>query len=175
MFTLSHQLINLPIISLQTGQVVGTTGLSIVNPDQLLLMGFFVNSGRGKRQSPVLVTGDLRQITTHEVIIDSEDDFSDIDEIVRLKPIIERHFNLNGLSVVNESGTKLGRVEEYNVDLDTYLVQKFYVKPALFKNFFTDSFIVDRSQVIDVTNKQLVVRDASVKKSLLAAQPVTTK
>lgn len=177
MFALVSNAKNLDIISLQTGQVVGRLGEPIINPDKLEIMAFFVYSGWLKHQQSVLLTRDVRELAQNAVLIDSFEEIEDAGEIVRLKEVLEGNFKLLGIQVVNESGLKLGRVEDYTFDLASYKISKLYVKQSIMRNFLLNNLIIDRNQIIDITPKKIVVRDATVKKPLTVptAPPLPTK
>lgn len=173
MYALVNQLQNLPIISLQTGQPVATATRPIINPDKLELVAFYCSFKRWQRnQAAVLLVKDIRQIAAEGIVIDSVDEIEDPNDIIRLKAVINQHFHLSGLLVANESGIRLGRVEEYTVNLQTFQIQKLYLKQSLLKNLLLDNLVIDRSQIIDISPKQIIVRDATVKKTILS--PKTT-
>lgn len=116
---------------------------------------------------------DLRRLSPDAAVVDSSDELGDPDEIVRLAPLLSRPINLPGIEVLNESNLQLGKVHEYTINLEQMLVQKLYVRPPLLKRFLIDSMVIDRSQIIEITPKQITVRDASVKQPSMSTQPIT--
>ena len=44
---------------------------------------------------------------------------------MRLRDVAERNFNPIGRMVVNESGQRLGKVEDYTINLKTSMLQKY--------------------------------------------------
>ncbi len=175
MYVLGKQLQDLPIISLQTGQTVARSGKPIIDPDKLEIQAFYCLSGLVVQSMAVLLVRDIRQLGRDGILIDSLEEIEDATEIVRLADLIRQRFSPIGLPVLNESGIRLGKVEEYTVKLDGYQIQKLYLKQSVLKNLLLNSLVVDRSQIMEVTVKQIVVRDATVKEPLLGPQPVTQK
>jgi len=171
MYALASQLLNLPIVSLQTGQTVAVAGRPIVNPDTLSLVALYCQAGRFRPGNAVLLVRDIRQVGSDGIVIDSFEDIEDASEIVRLGSVIQQRFNPIGIAVINESGQRLGKVEEYTVNLDNYQIQKLYLKQSVIKNLLLNNLVVDRTQIIDVKPRQITVRDATVKESLMAAVP----
>lgn len=173
MYVLANQLQNLPIISLQTGSTVAMTSRPIINPDKLEFVAFYCYNNRSHVKATILLIKDIRQITKDGIAIDSVDEIEEPGEIIRLSNLLKNPFNLIGISVVNESGVKLGRVEEYTVNLETFQIQKIYLKQSILKNLMLNSVVIDRSQIIEVNHKQILVRDATVTKSMLSSQPIS--
>jgi uncharacterized protein YrrD len=163
MNVLASHLQHLKVMSLQTGEPVATTTQPIINPDTLTVVAFGCDlRGRAKSPEPmVLLTPDIRQVGRHYLIIDSDDEISEARDLVRLKDVIQSPCRPIGLIVVTESGQKLGKVEEFTVELNDFTVKKLYVRPGLLKSMLVSSLVIDRGQVVDVTPKQIVVRDAT--------------
>ena len=74
--------------------------------------------------------------------------------------------------VVSDSGRKLGNVEDFSVNLETARIKKLYVRQSVIRSWLGSSLIIDRTQIIDISPKQITVRDATVSNSLLPSKPV---
>lgn len=97
------------------------------------------------------------------------------DDLVRLQEIIDYKFELEGMPVVEEGGHKLGKVGNYTVDSESFYIMKLHVKPTLLQSLGRAELLVDRSQISEINDKQIVVRKASVEdepKSRFAPMPV---
>ena len=162
MFILASQLKDHPIISLQNGQVVAVAGDLLIDSATLTVAAVYCHSGGWKKETNVLMMRDVRQVAREGLVIDSLEDIEDVAEIVRLKVIIESGFRLMGIAVINESGDHLGHVEDFTVHLESYKVQKLYLKQSLLKNLLLNNLVIDRSNILEVTNQHIVVRDATV-------------
>jgi uncharacterized protein YrrD len=172
MYILANQLQDLPVMSLQTGQAIAVAERPVINPFDLEVMALQCVIGRMRRGRGVILMRDIRQFSSDCVIIDSFDEIEDPDEIVRLRNVAERNFNPVGKLVVNESGQRLGKVEDYTINLKTFMLQKLYVHQSLMKSILFNSLVIDRTQIIEVTAKQFTVRDASVTEPSLTPQAV---
>ena len=127
MYVLASQLKNLPVMSIQTGQAIAHIEQPIINMANLEAMALNCNLGRSKPKEGVILLRDVRQFSGDCIIVDSFDDIEDSSEIVRLKDVVKAGFNPIGKHVVNESGDKLGKVEDYTINLKTFMIQKLYV------------------------------------------------
>jgi len=159
MYLLANQLKDLPVMSLQTGQPIAIVRQPIINQHNLEVVALRCDVGR-RRQTSVILLRDVRQFATDCVIIDSLDDIEDAAEIVRLREVMECRFNPVGKQVVNVAGQKLGKVEDYTINLKTYMLQKLYVHQSLMKSILFNNLVIDRTQIIDVSQKQFTVKDA---------------
>ena len=175
MYVLASQLKNLPVMSIQTGQAIAHIEQPIINMANLEAMALNCNLGRSKPKEGVILLRDVRQFSGDCIIVDSFDDIEDPSEIVRLKAVVKAGFNPIGKNVVNESGDKLGKVEDYTINLKTFMIQKLYVHQSLVKSLLYNSLVIDRTQVIDITPKSITVKDARVKKGILERKAIPAK
>lgn len=158
MLQLSSMLINRPVLSLRTGTEVATALEPIINPSNLKIEGFYCQDSRS-RQHLVLVSQDVRDIMPRGIIINDHDQLVQPDELVRLAPVLNLGFALIGKPVVTASGSKLGKVGDYSVEIDSMFVQKLYVTQSIFKSLSGGNLGVDRAQIVEITDKRIVVSD----------------
>lgn len=170
MYILSGQIKNLAVISLQTGESVAVTTDPVIDPSKLEIIAFMCRA-TGDKQQPVLLTQDVRQLTKDALLIDGYDEIEEAAEIIRLHDILDQKFQLIGCRVENESGTSLGKTEDYSLNVETYLINKLYVKRPLLKSFASGSLVIDRTQIVDVRRDKIVVRDATVAELAVVRQP----
>lgn len=77
-------------------------------------------------------------------------------------PLI-RSNKLIGLSVVTESGERLGTVRSFDVDVDAHTIVRYHVKPgSIVAMIGQGEFLVHASQVVNITEKHMTVRDTTV-------------
>ena len=67
------------------------------------------------------------------------------------------------LRVYTESGTKLGRVYDFELDVESHGIARYLVRP----NFLSaKNFLIQSSQVKEITGDRIVVYDAALKAGL---------
>ncbi len=164
MLLLSDQLLNLPINSLQVGGQVGTILRPIIDPNNLELPAFWCSGAVGNSEL-ILHTNDIRELNQFGAVIDDEDKLTSTEDLVRLQKVIKLNFNLQRTLVVTNNGSKIGRIEEYVINTDEFLVQKIHVSQPFFKSILIGSRIIDRQQIIRVEGKKIVVQEAENKGS----------
>ena len=158
MLKLSSALLNKPVLSLRTGQPVATATRPIINPNTLKIEGFFC-ADRFNNKELVLLYQDIRDVLPQGFAIDDHDVLSEPDELVRLQDVIRLNFSLIGKSVVTVSGTRVGKVSDYAVEIETMFVQKIYVSQSILRSFTGGSIGVDRGQINEITNKKIIIND----------------
>jgi len=154
-------LLQKPIMSLRTGGPIGTVLELIVNPNNLKIEGWLVDDS-ARKQRRILLSQDVRDIIDQGFVVDDHDSLSDPGELVRLKSVLDIHFELIGKSVATENKKRLGKVNDYAFEKDAFFIQKLYVGQSLVKSFGGGSAIVDRTQIVEINNKKIIVREATV-------------
>lgn len=162
MLVQSKQLVGGSVVSLHTGQALGALAEIIINPHKLEILGFFVEHPKSREEPQVLLARDIRQVQGNRVFINSIDELTAASELVRFKDTLELHFNLLDKVVKTASKHRLGKVEEYAIDSLSWEIQKLYVKQSVLKNFTQHSLVIDRVQVVEVSDQQITVNDAVV-------------
>lgn len=158
MLQLSASLINRPILSLQTGGVIGTTTSALFNPNNLKIEGFYCTDAFEKKVV-MLLYQDIRDIIPQGFVVNDHDSLVDPGELVRLKSLMDLRFELIGKKVVTSSKDKLGKVVDFATEVETMFVQKIYASQSMLKNLTSGNLGIDRSQIIEITDKQIVVQD----------------
>lgn len=161
MLQLSGMLINRPVLSLRTGTQVATTLAPIINPNNLKIEGFYCQDT--SRKQLILVSQDIRDVLPQGVVVNDQDVLVAPEELVRLKEVLSINFDLPGKQVVTASGQKLGKVNDYSTETESMFIKKLYVTQSLFKNFSGGNLGIDRTQIVEITDKKIVVNDLHVK------------
>ncbi len=162
MLALNSQLVNTPIMSLQTGSELGTTHAAIIDPRKLQVVAYYARGARIPHTS-VLHTSDIREIGPLGIIVDSADAIMSLDEdLVRLQEVLRLGFELIGVPVIDDMKNKLGKVTEYTLETDEFYIQKIHVTQSVLKNITNSSLVIHRSQIIEITNQQIIVRSGTI-------------
>lgn len=171
MFVLGSKFHDIPVVAMTGATKIAVVTGPIINWQTFEIPALLCSNGR--RHSLTLGVNDIREMNLQLMLINSEDDLVESSEVVRLEPLVKDHFKLIGLNVKNESGTRLGRVNDYAINLTNFTIQKIYVRQPIWKNFMNESLTIDRSQIVDVTLKQITVRDATIEEAMPSGQVVT--
>jgi hypothetical protein len=171
MLMLSKSLLNQPVMSLRTGSQIAVALEPIINPHNLKILGWWCKAPGGRRL--VLLAEDIREIMPNGLAINDEEELTPPEDLVRHSEILNVNFELMD-KLVKTKRQKLGKVSDYSYN-EGLFVQKIYVARPLHKVFTTeDTLIIDRTQIIEVTDHYIMVRDTEVKATAedLATAPV---
>lgn len=152
----------MPIMSLQSGGKLGELATPIIDPRKLQIVAYYAEGPRIHEVS-VLHTSDIREVGPLGIIVNDADEIMVADDgLVRLKEVLDFNFTLIGKQVVDDQKKKLGKVIDYTIETDGFTIQKLHVSQSIMKNVMTSSLIIGRAQVVQVTDKEIVVRSAAV-------------
>jgi len=158
MLQLSNALLNKDVMSLRTGTAVARISRPIINPDNLKIEGFYCQDVFNK-QELVLLYQDIRELLPQGFVVDDHDVLAQPGELVRLQEIIQLNFQLLGMPVVSNSKDKIGKVADYATEVESMFIQKLYVSRSMFKTFTGGQLSVDRTQIIEITTKRILIQD----------------
>lgn len=170
MLRLSATIIDRPIISLRSSGPLGTAMDPIINPHNLKILGWWVDE-RGHPEKKVLLVEDVRKATEAGLMVDDEETLTEPSELVRIKDVLDSKWTLLGKTVKTKS-QKLGKVNDYSYN-DGMFVQKLYVGLPVIKMLSsTDTLLIDRTQIIEVTDHYILVREPEVTEGVEVAAAV---
>jgi sporulation protein YlmC with PRC-barrel domain len=158
MLQLSGMLLNRPILSLRIGRPVATTIGPVINPNNLKIEGFYCQENKS-RKFRILLSQDIRDIMPQGIVVNDQDALSDPDELVRLQDVLSLGFDPIGKQVTTTTKEKVGKVNDYAVEIDGLYIQKLYVSQSLFKSLGGGTLGIDRTQIVEITNKTIIVHD----------------
>lgn len=158
------------VMSLRTGSPVGIVKSPIVNPNNLYIEGWFVEDSRSRHQL-VLLSNDIRDILPQGFAINDHEVLSEPEELVRMKNILELEFDVINLKVTSQSGKNYGKINDYAFETSNMFIQKLYAGQSLVKNLGGGTLSIDRSQIIEVTNRRIVIEDPTEMSRVRAASP----
>ena len=160
MLVLNSKLIGVPILSVQTGSPVGFVSYPIVDPDSLKIIAFRLDGPLLKKSTAtILDTKSVREYSNLGMIIDDIDELVADDDVIKISKILALNFNLNGLKVETKKGSKLGKVIDFTLTPDDFMVQQIIVKRPALKAFIDPELTISRKEIVEVNDYKIIVRD----------------
>ncbi len=163
MLIYNSRLNNFPILSVQDSGRIATIAKSIVDPDNLKIIAFRVIGAVGEDGGNILDVRSIREHSNLGMVIDSRDEFVKDNDIVKIKNVLELNFDLDGLKVVTKKGTNLGHIIDFTVTSDDYSVKQLIVKRPALKSFLDPELTIPRSEIVEVTDDKIIVKDEEKK------------
>lgn len=158
MLRFGQHLKNLTLMSLRIGYPVGTATEPIVNPHNLTVLGFFAAT-QEVLPPAVILAQNIREFSGNKLIIDSEEEVVPLEDLLRDKEIISLNYQLIGKKVVTESKIKLGKVEEFVINNQDFVIYKLHVATSGIRSLAGGKLVIDRNQVVATYDDKIVVKD----------------
>ncbi len=155
------RLIGIPIMGLQTGTQLAVTKSPIIDPSNLKIIAYEVEGPLLAERPSFIRIADVRELSDVGMIIDSNDEFVGIDDIIALKKIHDLNFKLIDLNVIDETKRKLGKVNSYNLDTFSFVIQQLNVKRGIIKSLSDTELLIHRSQIVEINDQFIIVRTAA--------------
>lgn len=162
MLQLSSIYYNQKILSLRSGGPVGHATCPLIDPDNLKIEGWYA-SAIGSKKPMILPVMEVRDIIPKGIVVNDHTSLTNIEDLIRQKRIIDLSFELIGKTVKNEDKKRIGKVQDYSVDDESMFIKKLYINQNIFKNLTAQQLVIDRSQVIEITDNEIIVKNTKVK------------
>lgn len=163
MLLLGQRLLGTPVMSLQVGVKVAETVEPVIDPRNLTIMAYEVDGPLLETHPQFIRIADIRELSDIGMIIDSSDELVDIDDVIKIKEIRELNFKLVGIKVIDERGRKLGKVEDYSVDTDSFVIQQLSVRGGILNSFSSTGHMIHRSQITEISDVAITVKSTEKK------------
>lgn len=163
MLLLGSRLIGTPIMGLQTGTKLARTTTPLIDPANLKIMAYVVEGPLLVDHPSLIRVADVRELSDIGMIIDSNDEFIGVDDVIKIQELYELGFTLVGMNVVDETNRKLGRVDDYSLDSSSFIIQQLNVGRGLIKSLTDTGLLIHRSQIIEINDSHIVVRTTAKK------------
>lgn len=156
----------LDIISVQAELVIGSLKQPIIDPRDLKVAAFYC-SGSNLDKNSVLHASDIIEYQTEGVFTNSVDNIMPLSvELVRLQDVIALNFTLVNKPVVDNYGQKLGKVESYAINTETFEIVQLRLTQSVFKGINKIAPLIYRGQIIEVTDSYVVVKAPDVSSTI---------
>lgn len=158
MLVYASKLIGAPILSMQSAGPIGVITDLVVDPNTLKILAFRIK-GPLVKTANILDVKSVREYSKYGLVVDSIDELVEKGDIIKVSEIIDLNFDLNGLKVETKKKTKLGHVIDFTVTSEDFNVKQIIVKRPLVKSFLDSELIIPRSEITEVTDYKIIVKD----------------
>jgi len=163
MLIIGTRLLNTPVMSLQTGGKLASTQKPVIDPSNLKIVAFEVEGQLLSERPALLRVADIREIGRVGMIVNSNDEFIGVHDVIKIEKLYEMDFPLIGMAVLDDKRHRLGKVEDYTVDTDSFFIQQLTVKRGFFKGLTDTGLLIGRTQIIEINDNEIIVRSPTQK------------
>lgn len=151
------KLLNYPILSLHTASKIAEVKALIIDPNFLKVVAFEINAASSK-QRLFLETASVREFSKMGMIVDSDEEFVEQGDVIKLKEMIELGFTLENMKVLSKKKTMLGRVEDFIVTTDDFRVMQLIIKRPIYKSLIDPELVIGRSEIHEINDMEIIVK-----------------
>lgn len=160
MLVSGNRLIGTPILSMQAAGKIAEISSIIIDPDTLKIIGFKLSGPLvSKSAANILDVKSIREYSRYGCIIDSADEIVEKDDIIKIKEILDLNFSLTGLKVETKKGSNLGKVSDFTVTSEDFMVQQIIVKRPALKALIDPELTIPRREIVEITDYKIIVKD----------------
>lgn len=159
----TSQLLDTPVMSLQTGKEIASTSRVLIDPEDLKIVAFELAGDTLTEVPSFLRIQDIRELSDIGFIVDASDEFVGLDDVISLKKLYELHFDLNTLRAVDTHKQKLGKVYDSVFDTNTFTVEQLCIKRPFLKSLGDAELLIHRKQIVEINDTEVIVRAPSIK------------
>ena len=160
MLIYASKLIGTKILSVQAGGVIATVAEPVVDPNTLKVIAFRLSGPLvAKSENNLLDVRSIREYSHYGMVIDDIDELIAASDVVKIENILKLNFALPGLKVETKKGSKLGKVIDYTVTSNDFVVQQIVVKRPAIKSLVDPELIISRKEIVEITDYKIIVKD----------------
>lgn len=168
------------VITKQERAVLGNLKDFVLNPETGEAIGLLVVVPKAKKKIMVVNKYDISGVGTNFLMIDSVNNLSEPDEIIRIKEVLDLDIELIGSKVVDEDGKNIGRVRDWSINLKAMHLERLYVTASVFVKMISRELLIPSESIVKIEKDKVIVKSGSVKSgkkitSVVEAKPVRPK
>lgn len=157
-----NRILHTPVMSLQTGAELARIKQVLIDPRDLTVVAYELEGHNLDQHPSYLRPVDARELSQLGLIVDSNEEFIGPEDVIRIKEVIDFDFSLIGLEVIDANNKKLGKILSFSLDAGSFSVQQLSVKRPLLKSFGETELLINRSQIIEVSDTAIKVASADL-------------
>jgi len=159
MLVIGSNMTGFPVLSIHLGGEVAFAQRAIVDPETLQIIAFELGGDviSDPEVGNYLMIDDIREYSSEGFIVDSTDVFVEKEDVIRLNEVLELGFNLIGLKVVTKEDRKLGKVEDFTIDTNSFMIYQLIVRRPMLQSFSDPQLTINRSQITEIDDYKVTI------------------
>ena len=150
-------------MGLQTGTQLAVAKTPIIDPNNLRIIAYEVDGSLLVEKPSFIRIADIRELSDVGMIIDSNDEFVGLHDVIAIENIYKLGFKLLGLNVIDESKHKLGKVSDYSLEVGSFIIEQLNVSRGIIKSLSETERLIHRTQIVEINNDNVIVKSIAEK------------
>jgi hypothetical protein cdiviTM7_02774 len=151
------KLLKYPILSLHTASRIAEVKGLVIDPNFLKVVAFEINAV-SSRQSLFLEASSVREFSKMGMIVDSDEEFVEKDDVIKLKETIDLGFSLDNMKVISKKKAMLGRIEDFIINTEDFQIMQLVVKRPIYKALIDPELVIGRSDIHEINDSEIIVK-----------------
>lgn len=151
------KLLKYPILSLHTASRIAEVKGLVIDPNFLKVVAFEISAVSSK-QRLFLEASSVREFSKMGMIVDSDEEFVEKDDVIKLKETIDLGFSLDNMKVVSKKKAILGRIEDFIINTEDFQIMQLIVKRPIYKALIDPELVIGRSDIHEINDSEIIVK-----------------
>ncbi len=151
------KLLKYPILSLHTASRIAEVKGLVIDPNFLKVVAFEINAISSK-QRLFLEASSVREFSKMGMIVDSDEEFVEKDDVIKLKETIDLGFSLDNMKVISKKKAMLGRIEDFIINTEDFQIMQLVVKRPIYKALIDPELVIGRSDIHEINDSEIIVK-----------------
>ena len=151
------KLLKYPILSLHTASRIAEVKGLVIDPNFLKVVAFEI-SAASSRQRLFLEASSVREFSKMGMIVDSDEEFVEKDDVIKLKETIDLGFSLDNMKVISKKKAMLGRIEDFIINTEDFQIMQLIVKRPIYKALIDPELVIGRSDIHEINDSEIIVK-----------------
>lgn len=151
------KLLKYPILSLHTASRIAEVKGLVIDPNFLKVVAFEI-SAVSSRQRLFLEASSVREFSKMGMIVDSDEEFVEKDDVIKLKETIDLGFSLDNMKVISKKKAMLGRIEDFIINTEDFQIMQLIVKRPIYKALIDPELVIGRSDIHEINDSEIIVK-----------------
>lgn len=151
------KLLKYPILSLHTASRIAEVKGLVIDPNFLKVVAFEISAVSSK-QRLFLEASSVREFSKMGMIVDSDEEFVEKDDVIKLKETIDLGFSLDNMKVVSKKKAMLGRIEDFIINTEDFQIMQLIVKRPIYKALIDPELVISRSDIHEINDSEIIVK-----------------
>lgn len=162
----SKQFISIPVISLDEGKQIGIIKSLVIDPIQKKVAALIIEQKGWFQEQKFISYSNVHSVGNDAITIKHSTVVRKGNSLPEIINLAKNPVNINGARIVTESGTVLGDVDDYYVDLTSGEIVGMEFRGSYISGIFNGKAFLDIEHILTVGNEMIVCSDKTLEKDV---------
>jgi uncharacterized protein YrrD len=147
---------NMPVLDLESGEVLGRVLDLVFNPAKQKLVAFVLHKGTMLTPVQVLVPIDVVEYGPKMILARNRNTIIHPKEVVGLPELMKNTHSIIGLIAGTETGKTLGKIDNLDIDTVSSLIQRYHVHPMFITGLTQPDLLIPADRFVRMDKNRMI-------------------